>query len=191
MPEPPNATAQPPSLVATVTRLYEHLIGPRPRVRPTPPRRITDAEDREIHLTRAADHPVDALAAMYGAFGYEDRAQGTPPAGEAAIRDWLDTVLDGPGVVATHDGAVVGHVMFVPDGVGRHELAIFVHPDYQRAGIGRALLETGLAHAASRGLSKVWLTVEARNRGVEKLYCDVGFTVDDPLGPTHRLSLYL
>lgn len=190
MTEPTHATAEPPSLLGTVRDLYATYVQPTPVVRTTPPRQFRDDDGRDIRLV-AFDGDVDGLVAMYDAFGYADRAQGTPPMGEPAIRDWLDTVLAGPSVVARHEGVTVGHVMFVPDGVGRHELAIFVHPDYQRAGIGTALLETGLGYAASRGLTKVWLTVEARKRGVEKLYCDAGFTLDNPLGPTHRLSQYL
>lgn len=186
----PSHAAEPPSLLGTVRDLYATYVHPTPVVRPTPPHQITDDAGRDVQLA-AFDGDVDGLVAMYDAFGYADRAQGTPPIDEPAIRDWLDTVLAGPSVVARHGTKPVGHVMFVPDGVGRHELAIFVHPDYQRASIGTALLETGLGYAASCGLTKVWLTVEARNRGVEKLYSDVGFTLDNPLGPTHRLSQYL
>lgn len=80
------------------------------------------------------------------------------------------------------------YVAFVPDGVGRHELAVFVHREYQRAGIGTRLLRTGLGHAADSSVTNVRLTVESWKGGVQKLYGDVGLTVDNPLGPTRRMS---
>lgn len=186
-----QSAAAPPSIIGTVRTLYSNLVRPHPRRWPTPPKTITDTDDREIHLRPYVDADHDSLRSMYDAFSHADRAQGAPPLGENAIRTWLDTVLAGVSVVATHRDAVVGHVMFVPDGTEQHELAIFVHPDYQRAGIGRELLRTGLGYAASTEVSKVWLSVEARKRRLEKLYCDVGFTLDNPLGPTHRLSQHL
>lgn len=189
------APVEPPSIIGAVRDLYANLVRPSPTPgptpRPTPPRTITDDAGREIRLCAFEPGAFDALVDMYIDFDPADRAQGTPPRGEDAIRDWLDDVLDGCSVLARHEDSIVGHVVFVPDGTDRHELAIFVHYDYQRAGIGTALLRTGLGYAATQGVTKVWLTVEARKRRLEKLYCDVGFTLDNPLGPTHRLSQYL
>lgn len=154
---------------------------------PTPPESFTDAEDRGIEL-RAYDGEIDALVGMYADFDPTQRAQGTPPVGEAVVRDWLEDVLTGPSVLAWHDDRVVGHVMFVPDGEGRHELAIFVHQDYQRAGIGSRLIRAGLGHAREQGVEYVWLSVESWKRGAQKLYRRVGFRVDNPMGATLRMS---
>nr|WP_231736962.1 GNAT family N-acetyltransferase [Halobacterium sp. CBA1126] len=131
------------------------------------------------------------MVAMYDDFDPAQRAQGTPPLGEDAIRDWLDDVLDGPNVVALVDGDVVGHVMFVPDGTGRHELAIFVHQDYQRAGVGTHLLAAGLEHARQEGVEYVWLSVESWKRGAQRLYQRAGFSTVNPMGAAHRMSRYL
>jgi len=56
-----------------------------------------------------------------------------------------------------------------------HELAIFVLQTYQRAGIGRELLETLLGYGATQGVERVWLTVERWNSAAMGLYRDVGF----------------
>ncbi len=152
---------------------------------------FTDADDREIRLLAYTDEMFESLVTLYETFDPSARAQGTPPLGEPAIREWLTTVLDGVSVVALHGNRLVGHVMFVPDGVGRHELAIFVHQEYQRAGIGSKLLRTGLGFAKEQGLSKVWLTVESWKGGVQKLYTSVGFVTDNPFGATYRMSRYL
>lgn len=64
---------------------------------------------------------------MYDDFDPTQRAQGTPPLGADVIRDWLADITAGVNVVALLEDRVVGHVMVVPDGTDRHELAIFVH----------------------------------------------------------------
>ncbi|SIR82521.1 Acetyltransferase (GNAT) family protein [Haladaptatus litoreus] len=156
-----------------------------------PPHSFTDGKNREIRLRTYEDELFESLVTLYVTFDPADRAQGTPPLGEPAVREWLQTVLDSVSVVAFHGDHLVGHVMFVPDGVGRHELAIFVHQEYQRAGIGKQLLRTGLGQAKQQGLSKVWLTVESWKGSTQKLYTDVGFVTDNPFGTTYRMSQYL
>jgi len=158
---------------------------------PVPPATFEDREGRAIELRAAGPDDVDAIAEMYVAFDPADRAQGIPPTGESAVREWLDTVLaEGPDVVARHDGAVVGHATLVaapdvpdrlagdeapdPDGDAA-ELAIFVLQGYQGAGIGRRLLETTLGHGATAGFGRVWLTVERWNHAAVGLYESIGF----------------
>lgn len=175
----------------TIRNLYSRFTRPQVTDFPSPPRSFTDADDRDIQLRAYEDDAFESLVTMYATFDPSQRAQGTPPLGEPAIRDWLEFVLDGFSVVARHDDSVVGHITFVPDGVGHHELAIFVHQDYQRAGIGSELLRTGLRYANQQGVTKVWLTVESWKGSIQKLYWDVGFTTDNPLGPTRRMSRYL
>ena len=144
---------------------------------PRPPRTVTDREDREVEILPAdvADH--DSVFEMYLSFDPADRAQGIPPSRESAIENWLDTILgdDTLNVVAGHADDVVGHATLVPDRHGEHELAIFVLQPFQGAGIGTELVETLLGLAQSRGLEKVWLTVERWNDPAVALYRKVGF----------------
>ncbi|MFB6192198.1 MAG: N-acetyltransferase family protein [Haloarculaceae archaeon] len=145
-------------------------------------REATAPDDRpeESAPPSDADPPagaLEALVAMYLAFDPDDRAQGIPPTGEDAIRDWLDSIT-GEGsinVVAWHDGDAVGHATLVPDGRGAYELAIFVLSDYQEAGIGTALIEALLGLGRERGVDRVWLTVERWNEPAKQLYRKVGF----------------
>jgi ribosomal protein S18 acetylase RimI-like enzyme len=177
--------------VAGLARRLLASVRPR-RITPTsPPHSFTDAAGRDIHIRPYSDRDFDALAAMYVDFDPEQRAQGTPPLGEAAVRDWLASVLDGVNVVALHGDSVVGHVSFVPDDTGRHELAIFVHQDYQRAGIGTQLLAVGLAHAREQDVEYVWLSVESWKRDAQRLYQRAGFSTVNPMGAAHRMSQYL
>ena len=149
---------------------------------PTPPETFADREGREIELRcldEAADRAgaLDALADMYDRFDPSDRAQGIPPVGRERIESWLSTLAesDAVNVIAWHGDAVAGHATLVPDGSGAHELAIFVHQDYQRAGIGGRLIRHLLGEGAARGVERVWLTVERWNEPAIRLYRDVGF----------------
>lgn len=147
---------------------------------PRPPDEMTDAEG--CHIEFQAIEPTDEailerLVAMYQAFDSSDRAQGIPPVGDAAIRDWLDLVLeDGPDVVAIHEDRVVGHATLVPERAdSEYELAIFVLQDYQGRGIGTRLLRILLGTAQAADIEYVWLTVERWNRLAIGLYESVGF----------------
>lgn len=174
--------------IGTVRALYDKLRSPEPSERESPPRVISDSKGRSIRIRRYDDDDFESLLEFYESFAASQRSQGTPPLGAAAIRDWLGTVLDGISLLACRDGRPVGHVMFVPDGEGSHEVAIFVHQEYQRAGIGTELLETGLQVAQEAGLPHVWVTVAASNGGAQKLYSDCGFIAHASPGPTRRMT---
>ena len=165
---------------------------------PSPPRSFTDTEGREIRLRAygerddpagagvrgrgtgedARNREFEALVEMYADFDPADRAQGIPPVGEERIRSWLDVLLDGHNVVAWDGDRAVGHATLVPD-EDAYELAIFVHQDYQGAGIGTRLIRTLLGHGRDRGVEKVWLTVERWNNAAVALYRKVGFETCD------------
>ncbi len=148
-----------------------------------PPRTFTDGEGREIEVRRC-EGDVEPLVAMYRAFDPEDRAQGIPPTGESAIREWLESVLEDDciNVVAVHGGDVVGHAMLVPDRHGASELAIFVIRAYQESGIGTVLIEALLGAGRREGVDRIWLTVERWNAPAIALYRKVGFEASEPGG---------
>ena len=159
-------------------RIYpETASGPFPE----PPTRFTDREDREIVIRPYEDEDYESLEAMYVDFDPSDRAQGIPPSGETQVRKWLETLLESDtyNVIAVSDGEVAGHATLVPDGDGAYELAIFVHQTYQRAGIGKQLIQGLLGYGASNGVEEVWLTVERWNHAAVGLYKDVGFETAD------------
>ena len=157
-----------------MTRTYpDEPAGPFP----SPPSTVTDDEGREILVRTSGAQDFDALEEMYEAFDPADRAQGIPPVDDAAIREWLDTILsrESVNVVAEHDDQVVGHAVLVPDNDEGYELAIFVLRGYQGAGIGTALLERLLGCGSDVGVEKVWLTVERWNEPAVALYRKIGF----------------
>ncbi|PSP54910.1 GNAT family N-acetyltransferase [Halobacteriales archaeon QS_1_67_19] len=141
---------------------------------PEPPLSVTDKEGREIEIRPYADGEFEAVVEMYADFDSADRAQGIPPATESRIREWFEDLLTGLNVVAWHDDRAVGHATLVPD-EDAYELAIFVHQDYQRAGIGSKLIRALLGHGRAEGVERVWLTVERWNHAAVNLYESVGF----------------
>lgn len=169
-----------------ISTVRPEQIAPR-----SPPFSFTDGEGRSVRVRSCREDDFEALAAMYDDFDPSQRAQGTPPLDPDAVRDWLTELQDGVNVVAVHGDRIVGHVSFVPDGTDRHELAIFVHRDYQRAGIGTRLLAGGIGYAAEEGVEYVWLTVEPWKRGAQNLYRRAGFSVINPMGSIHRMSRYI
>jgi ribosomal protein S18 acetylase RimI-like enzyme len=145
---------------------------------PEPPVTFEDGDGHDVEIRVYEEDDHDALVAMYEDFDPADRAQGIPPIGEERIRNWLEHLL-GEGsknvIAMTGEDGVVGHATLVEDDNGAYELAIFVHQDYQGAGIGTQLLETLLGYGKAEDVEKVWLTVERWNRPAVKLYEKVGF----------------
>jgi ribosomal protein S18 acetylase RimI-like enzyme len=148
---------------------------------PRPPITFEDREGRTVEVSAMARDPttadIEPVVAMYDTFDPADRAQGVPPVGEERVRDWFDTLLsaDSYNVVAWVDDEAVGHATLVPDADDAYELAIFVHQDYQGAGIGTHLIEGLLGHGQAHGVERVWLTVERWNQPAVNLYKKVGF----------------
>ncbi|PSQ56011.1 MAG: hypothetical protein BRD23_09930 [Halobacteriales archaeon SW_9_67_25] len=70
-------------------------------------------------------------------------------------------------------------------------MAIFVHQDYQNAGIGSHLLAAGLDHAREAGVPRVWLSVERQNRRAKRLYRRAGFSTVDPQRTVQQMSRFL
>jgi ribosomal protein S18 acetylase RimI-like enzyme len=68
---------------------------------------------------------------------------------------------------------------------------IFVHPDYQRAGIGSNLMAAGLGHAKQADVTYAWLSVEKRKRYQQQFYNRAGFSVVNSSGVTYRMSRLL
>ncbi|SEL22994.1 GNAT family N-acetyltransferase [Haloferax larsenii] len=147
-----------------------------------PPLSFTDREERTIEVRpyEGDEAEFESLVEMYDSFDPSDRAQGIPPGREDRIRDWLDNILDDEclNAIAWHGDEVAGHATLVPDG-DAYELAIFVHQEYQRAGIGTRLIKALLGYGREFGVEKVWLTVERWNRAAVGLYKTVGFETSD------------
>jgi diamine N-acetyltransferase len=140
-------------------------------------RRFRDRNGRTVEVDEWRAEDWNNLLAMYSSFDPAQRAQGLPPLSEQRQAIWVERLLDrGPNVVARAGGRIVGHAALVAyDGAASYELVLFVHQDYQGAGIGGALADAILRLARRRGAERVWLTVHPQNERALALYRRMGF----------------
>lgn len=147
----------------------------------TPPRDFEDLVGRDIRIRRIEVDPgsreFELLVQMYLDLSGQSRSMGIPPVGDDAIKDWLVDLGDGIHLAAWFDDSIVGHATLLSDGRGSYELAIFVHQDYQQAGIGTELLRTLLGAGEEEGVELVWLTVSTGNAVAKRLFQSAGFSV--------------
>ena len=82
-------------------------------------------------------------------------------------------------VVAEIDGVIVGDAEVKQLAPKRCShvgvLAVGVHPEFQRRGIGRALMQHLIDHAKKHGLKRLELNVRSDNHAAQALYRELGF----------------
>ena len=82
-------------------------------------------------------------------------------------------------IVAEVDGVIVGDAELKQLAPKRCAhvgvLAVGVHPDFQRRGIGRALMQHLIDHARKHGLKRLELYVRSDNHAAQALYRGLGF----------------
>jgi ribosomal protein S18 acetylase RimI-like enzyme len=87
-------------------------------------------------------------------------------------------------IVAVVDGEVAGYVKLArvtPLAASDHVRTvngIAVHPDCQRIGVGRALIDAAAGEARARGARRLTLRVLGPNAGARRLYESAGFVVE-------------
>jgi len=143
---------------------------------PRLPSSFTDQADRSIRIDSYDGEP-EPLIEMYEEFDTGSFSQGVPPRTRSQIEEWVTHLLaEGHNVVAYHDEKPVGHTVMLPHD-DTSELAIFVHPAYQSAGIGTKLIRAVLGYSRAKGVDHVWLTVARDNRIALRLYQSAGFDI--------------
>ncbi len=83
--------------------------------------------------------------------------------------------------VAKNSDTVIGAIMVGNDGRRGYIYHTAVHPDYQKQGVGKALVEAAVAALKSLGINKVALVVFSRNKSGNKFWEKVGFTARQDL----------
>ncbi|WP_377295471.1 GNAT family N-acetyltransferase [Rhizobium sp. SGZ-381] len=77
--------------------------------------------------------------------------------------------------VAAFDGQIVGWAAL--NGDKNHISDLWVHPQHQSKGIGRALIDTLLQRMIRQGISRVTIHTHASNSGAIRLYERLGFRI--------------
>jgi len=128
-----------------------------------------------VHQYVPEDRP--ALDLFYAGFIPKREAQGLPPEGELRIARWLDGVLGvGVHLLVEREGRVVGHAMLIPtERPGVSEYAIFLEEGVRGQGLGTEVNILSARIARTLQLSRLWLSVEPRNRPAVRSYEKAGF----------------
>lgn len=90
-------------------------------------------------------------------------------------------------LVVESDGKVVGHIVFTPCTLanGEFELSLLgplaVHPDYQRQGLGKALIRRGIEQLRAQRFAKVLVL------GDPNYYGRSGFVAESDIHPPYQL----
>lgn len=157
----------------------------------TSPVEFEDASGRAIRIEPPGDPSTEPLVEMYLDLDGRCRAMGIPPTTESELETWLSGLADGRNLVAKTDDRVVGHAVLLSDEEGSHELAIFVHQEFQNAGIGTELTRALLGDARTDGIDHVWLTVACGNAAAKRLFRTLGFSVADRSRRQLRMERHL
>jgi L-amino acid N-acyltransferase YncA len=134
--------------------------------------RAQEKTRQEIRIRQASDADRGMILAMYEDFEPRGETVGMPPAKE--LEEWLDAAATSPNFLAVTDGEVVGHGWVRPEGEAG-EVAVYVHQNYRRRGIGRRLLTTLIEEARHLHLGRVWGMADASNAAMFQLARSAGF----------------
>lgn len=128
-------------------------------------------------IREVSERDLPRLRAMYADFQPKESALGLPPATEGEQDRWLRAMLrTGFNFVAEREGELVAHLVLIRVG-DLANMAIFVHQDYRRRGIGTALLQVALEQARDMGLRQVLVTLGAEEGPVKEGLVQAGFIV--------------
>ena len=133
--------------------------------------------DNHIRIRAVGLPEREPVTLMYERFEPLGGALGLPPLRPEARREWIGLALRQELNLAalSADGEVVGHCFLEADDSGSAELALFVHQQFRRRGIGTALLKLALECAGAVGLRRVWSLTSSDNQPAIRLQLKCGF----------------
>jgi len=142
------------------------------------PCKFRDRYGRNVEIRPYREGDFDQLLDMYDRFEPKAEAQGLPPA-EKVVRDnWVKGILQGDWhVIVWVDEKLAGQAAFFDMGGGRAEWGIFIHQDYQSAGIGTVLSSLGRVWGAALGLTAAWLVVDTCNERAISVFRKSGYRI--------------
>jgi GNAT superfamily N-acetyltransferase len=127
-----------------------------------------------IRLYQPGDAPL--LQAMYRDFEPRGFAMGLPPVREERTHNWLDHLgASARSLVALSGDRIAGHAILAESRPGEAELAVFVHQDYRRLGIGTALARESVKQARMIGYRRLWAAGSPGNVAASRMVMKAGF----------------
>ncbi|MEW9702424.1 GNAT family N-acetyltransferase [Paenibacillus sp. SI8] len=92
-------------------------------------------------------------------------------------------------LVAEEEAQIVGLIIGTIDNNNGYYYRIAVATEYQRKGIGKALIEAMKTRFLHRNVNKIMVTVDAHNEIVLPVYESAGYSTSDFSRAAHRLSI--
>jgi L-phenylalanine/L-methionine N-acetyltransferase len=136
-------------------------------------------DGRKVKIRTYTPLDKEGLVSMYAGLSQESLRWAMPPYNRERIERMTSDLENRINVLAFDGQRVVGHLQISLATNARFrgtgELFIYLHQDFQNAGLGAALMNEGLALARARKVHRVELTVVADNRRAIRLYEKVGF----------------
>jgi GNAT superfamily N-acetyltransferase len=130
---------------------------------------------------------------MYDRFDPLGGALGLPPRTAEARCEWIGSALGQRVNVAAFlpVGEVVGHCFLAADKPASAEMAVFVHQESRRIGVGTALVKEALAWGGGAGLRRVWSMTSSDNRAALLLQKNCGFRLTKSVSLVTELEIDL
>jgi ribosomal protein S18 acetylase RimI-like enzyme len=155
-----------PLLRASGFRIYQEIV--MLECRSLQPQPVSLHDDLQLHPMRAADLPQ---VAALDAASFEPLWHNSLDALKLAFPQALT-----PTVVQTIQGEIVAYQLATGNPFGSHLARLAVHPNYQRRGIARAILNHLLANLKNLNTQRVTVNTQSDNAASLGLYASAGFT---------------
>jgi RimJ/RimL family protein N-acetyltransferase len=136
-------------------------------------------DGRKLRLRTYKPSDREGLVTMYAGLSKESLRWSMPPYNRERIDRWTSNLENSIILLAFEAQGIVGHLQISlgtsPRFRGTGDLFIYLHQDFQNAGLGAALMSEGIALARARRMHRIELTVIADNHRAIRLYEKVGF----------------
>jgi L-amino acid N-acyltransferase YncA len=167
---------------ASYLRTVEDVLSSEPRLISIPLTLFLDKQNRKFRLCSFGTRDFERLVKMYVNFEPKAYAAGLPPMDESRIRTWLEKLTtQGLNLVAKEGDRIAAHATLSPMNEDEAEVAVFVHQDFQGAGLGSKLVMCLVSVANLKHFEKVWGFVESENNAIIHINHELGFS-------TYRIS---
>ncbi|WP_183602805.1 GNAT family N-acetyltransferase [Paenibacillus phyllosphaerae] len=92
-------------------------------------------------------------------------------------------------LVASIDNEIIGMIIGTIDNNKGYYYRVAVHPDYQRQGIGKKLIQSLRGRFEQRNVAKIMITADEHNEPILSLYESLGYAATDFFRSFQKLSI--
>ena len=145
-------------------------------------RTVTLRDGRRVHIRPLQESDSEGLHGMYQSMSDDALRWSMAPYTEETIDRWIGDLPNLISLVAVHSDEIIGYASVLkfthPRLAGTGDLNIYIHQDYQGAGLGTALMVMLLNAANEQSLHRINLEVVADNETAVHLFRKFGFNVE-------------